>query len=161
MNRIIFDAQAPHTIVHVNAAYGSLVSQGVVDASFVGQTLLDTNLHHSAEEGDIAIPAIVANHLQRIAQSPPPYQIFPVVSRVADFRIFEAYKKLQCIKSPMIAMKPSVWSFDTEPIELEVPKRGFGPEFLGSESEKAMHYVSYYMLQIESNSQIKQSICRN
>lgn len=147
--------------MHVNAAYGSLVSQGVVDASFVGQTLLDTNLHHSKKEGDSAIPAIVAHHLHQIAQFPLPYQIFPIVSRVADFRMFEAFKKLQFIRYPMIAMKPSVWSFDTEPIELEVPKREFVPKILGSEIENTVHYISYYMLQIESNSQIKQSICRN
>lgn len=142
--RVIFDAQPPHTIVHINAAYSSLVSQDIVEASYVGQRL----------EGNDDIPTIVANHLQQIASSPPPYQIFPVVSRVADYRVFGAYKSYK--SSLMASMQPSFQGFDTETLNSAgLAMGGHGAE------KSSTHFVSYYMLQIESNSQIDQSVCRN
>jgi hypothetical protein len=135
--------------VHINAAYSSLVSQGVVNASFVGQPLGDLSLHNDNED----IPTIVANHLQKIAPSLPPYQIFPVVSRISDLHIFDAFRRLQCLSSSMIAGKPPIMNFNSGSLgvkDANVARNG---------SERSIHFVSYYMLQIESNSQVQQSPC--
>jgi hypothetical protein len=157
--RVIFDAQSPHTIVHINAAYGSLVNQGVVSPSSVGQPLGDDDIDvlnnsNISSNNSKSIPTIVANYLQKIAPSSPPYQIFPVVSRISDYHIFEAYRKLQCLKSPVMSGTPPHVSFDSES----------GSKMIGNGSsvERSIHFVSYYMLQIESNSQIQQgSLCRS
>lgn len=145
LHRVIFDAQPPHTIVHINAAYGSLVCQGIVNASSVGQPLGDLSLHNDNKD----IPTIVANYLQKIAPSLPPYQIFPVVSRISDLHIFDAFRRLQCLSSSMIAGKPPIMNFNSEPLAVAGVTR----------SERCIHFVSYYMLQIESSSQIQQSPC--
>ena len=139
-NRVIFDAQPPHTIVHINAAYSSLVSQGIVKSSYPGEPLIDLSSMCTKSSAE-SIPTIVVNHLQKIAASLPPYQIFPVISRMSDFHVFEAYKKLQYSRPPGT---PLAMKFDTDIFTAE------------NESGRNQHFVSYYMLQIESNSQIQQ-----
>ena len=141
-NRVIFDVQPPHTIVHINAAYSSLVNQGFVKSIYQGEPLADsTSLCTNISAN--SIPTIVVNHLKKIAGTLPPYQIYPVISRMSDFHFFEACKKLQCSRSPGVL---STMNFDSNIFEM------------GTEHAQNQHFVSYYMLQIESNSQIQQCI---
>lgn len=144
-HRAIFDAQSPHTIVHINAAYGLLRNQGLVKLNQAGQPFSDTTMNKDEDIIDM-----VAHQLQKIAPANTTlsYKVFPILSRKSDYNLFQAYRNLQT--SPLLE--------NGRFLEMnfgDVPAAE--TRLAGNRPDKSMHFVSYYMLQIESNSHVQQS----
>ena len=131
--------------MHINAAYGLLRNQGLVKLNQAGQPFSDTNMNKDEDISDM-----IAHQLQKIAPANMTlsYKFFPILSRKSDYNLFEAYKNLQT--SPLLANGRFLgMNFGDVPVA-EI-------QLAGNRPDKSMHFVSYYMLQIESYSPVQHS----
>jgi len=130
--RVLFTATFPQTVVHINAAYGTLVKKGFAKPSALGRTLTATysgNQSHefSATLNEETVSTIVTNDLGISTKKGINYQLFPIIS--ADESFCE-YSRTHC-------------SYE-----------------VGGEEGKDNHvhrHVSHYLLQIEPVAQLSES----
>lgn len=62
-HRVLFCAQAPYTVLHANAAYGSLVQKGLAKPCLVGEPF-SSNERYEGESSEVFISRIVADHMR-------------------------------------------------------------------------------------------------
>ena len=87
--RVLFTAGFPQTVVHINAAYGTLVKKGFAKPCTLGRPLTATNierlsLEDSSKLDKETVSRIVTNDLG-VTTKNINYQLFPIISGDASF----------------------------------------------------------------------------
>eukprot|EP00986_Skeletonema_menzelii_P005588 scaffold2084_cov155-Skeletonema_menzelii.AAC.9 len=95
--RVLFTADFPQTVVHINAAYGTLVKKGFAEPCALGCPLTTTNIQRQSYEdssklNEETISKIVTNELG-VTTKDINYQLFPIISGDESFC---AYSRTRC-----------------------------------------------------------------
>jgi len=132
--RVLFTATFPQTVVHINAAYGTLVKKGFAKPCVLGRTLTATNsgshsFEDSSELDEETVSKIVTNDLGISTKKGINYQLFPIISGDESFC---DYSRTRC-------------SYELGETAEEVE---------GKYSHVVHRHVSHYLLQIEPVAQL-------
>ena len=139
-HRVLFTAEFPHTVVHVNAAYGTLVKKGLASPCALGRPMTTANgIGNSSSSThqemstlkEETVSKIITNHLG-ISKESITYHLFPVLSDDKSFCNFvRSYQKHDYSTRPFL-------------------KNEFGKIEEHEDRYSAKHsHVSHYLLQIE------------
>ena len=134
--RVLFTADLPQTVVHINAAYGALVKKGLANPCALGRPLKTTNSGGTDSSfilDEETVSKIVTDHLG-ISTTDINYQVFPIIS---------AGNESFCDYTRMTHRSYELGSTATEE---------------GKDDNHAPHrHVSHYLLQIEPVAQLSES----
>ena len=127
--RVLFTASFPQTVVHINAAYGTLVKKGFAKPCALGHPFTATNmerlsLEDSSKLNEETVSKIVTNDLC-VTTKNINYQLFPIISGDESFC---EYSRTHC------------------PYELGKTAE---EEEDGKDDDRVHMHVSHYLLQIE------------
>lgn len=127
--RVLFTASFPQTVVHINAAYGTLVKKGFAKPCALGHPFTATNmerlsLEDSSKLNEETVSKIVTNDLG-VTTKNINYQLFPIISGDESFC---EYSRTHC------------------PYELGKTAE---EEEDGKDDDRVHMHVSHYLLQIE------------
>jgi hypothetical protein len=147
MHRVLFTAEFPHTVVYVNAAYGTLAKQGLANPCALGYPLITTNASSSSMdwigvEEEISqtkdVSKILTNHLG-ISKENINHRLFPIVSDDESFCDFARSYHHQMHND----------SSHHRSYEVKGMTEG--------EDHRVHFHVSHYLLQIEPVAQLTES----
>lgn len=151
-HRVLFTAEFPHTVVHVNAAYGTLVKKGLASpcalgrpmttANGIGNSSSTTTHQEMSTLKEETVSKIITNHLG-ISKESISYHLFPVISDDKSFCNFvRSYQKHDYSTHPFL-------------------KNEFGKTEEHEDRYSAKHsHVSHYLLQIEPVAQFTSQLNR-
>lgn len=147
-HRVLLCAQAPYTVVHVNAAHKALVQQGLLKPSVVGEafTLSIERTQTESTEEYISRAVIQSYEHDKTASSQNSFlgnvRIFPVLSSDESFsRIVRSYTNDS-------DHRPHTRNCDPRPPSREAPHLDSKPK--PSIAESCNQYISHYLLEFGS-----------
>ena len=168
VHRVLFTAGFPHTVVHVNAAYGTLVKKGLAKPCALGHPMTTTNSIGNSNNNsssssnnddwnrsnieademtklkeDETVSKIITNHLG-ISKEGINYHLFPIISDDESFCDFvRSYQKHDSSTHPCFN-------------EFGKSTTGGYQDGEGDRQRAASHHshVSHYLLQIEPVAQL-------
>jgi hypothetical protein len=148
--RVLFTAEFPHTVVHVNAAYGTLVKKELASPCALGRLMTTANGigNSSSTHQEMStlkeetVSKLITNHLG-ISKESISYHLFPVISDDKSFCNFvRSYQKHDYSTHPFL-------------------KNEFGKTEEHEDRYSAKHsHVSHYLLQIEPVAQFTSQLNR-
>lgn len=149
-HRVLFTAEFPHTVVHVNAAYGTLVKKELASPCALGRPMTTANGigNSSSTHQEMStlkeetVSKLITNHLG-ISKESISYHLFPVISDDKSFCNFvRSYQKHDYSTHPFL-------------------KNEFGKAEEHEDRYSAKHsHVSHYLLQIEPVAQFTSQLNR-
>ena len=150
-HRVLFTAEFPHTVVHVNAAYGTLVKKELASPCALGRPMTTANgIGNSSSSThqemstlkEETVSKLITNHLG-ISKESITYHLFPVISDDKSFCNFvRSYQKHDYSTHPFL-------------------KNELGKKEEHEDRYSAKHsHVSHYLLQIEPVAQFTSQLNR-